>query len=233
LRRWWRRTFGEITGTVADASGALVSGAVVTLTNTATNQVRRITTNDTGNYSAPFLVPGPYQVRVEKTGFKVDTRRGVDLQLGGVARIDFRLEVGEVSQQVEVTGGAPLLATESTALGTVIENRRIVELPLNGRNYLQLVTLSPNVTTEGGSGGAYSLGGVPVTQAAVLLRAQTSLSIAGAAVGIQPVHPRRHREHRSELELVDYRAQRGRHSGVQSADRRVLSRIRPVLPRST
>ena len=118
----------------------------------------------------PFLVPGLYDVRVENAGFKVATRRGVDLQLGAVARIDFNLEVGEVSQQVEVTGGAPLLATETTALGTVIENRRIVELPLNGRNYLQLVTLSPNVTTEGGAGGAYSLGGV---------RAQTSLSIAG------------------------------------------------------
>ena len=164
------QNFGEITGTVADASGAIVAGASVTLTSTSTNQVRRAVTNETGTYSAPFLVPGVYDIRVENAGFKVATRRGVELQVGAVARIDFNLEVGEVTQQVEVSGGAPLLATENTALGTVIENRRIVELPLNGRNYLQLVTLSPNVTTEGGSGGAYSLGGV---------RAQTSLSIAG------------------------------------------------------
>ena len=102
------QNLGEITGTVADASGAVVAGAAVTVTNTSTNQVRRTVTNDTGTYSAPFLVPGLYEVRVEKAGFKVGSRRGVDLQVGAVARIDFNLEVGEVSQQVEVTGGAPL-----------------------------------------------------------------------------------------------------------------------------
>ncbi|HYM12025.1 MAG TPA: carboxypeptidase-like regulatory domain-containing protein, partial [Bryobacterales bacterium] len=164
------QNFGEITGAVSDSSGAVITGASITVTSTTTNQVRRAATNESGTYTVPFLVPGLYDVRAESAGFKVATRRGVDLQVGAVARIDFSLEVGEVSQQVEVSGGAPLLATENTSLGTVIENKRIVELPLNGRNYLQLVTLSPNVTTEGGSGGAYSLGG---------LRAQTSLSIAG------------------------------------------------------
>ncbi len=165
------QNFGEITGTVSDSSGAVITGAAVTATNAATNQVRRANTNETGNYSVPFLVPGLYDIRVENPGFKIATRRSVELQVGAVARIDFTLEVGEVTQQVEVTGGAPLLATESTALGTVIENKRIVDLPLNGRNYLQLVTLSPNVTTEGGGGAGNSLqGGV---------RAQTSLSIGG------------------------------------------------------
>ena len=164
------QNFGEITGTVTDATGAVVSGAAVTVTSATTNQVRRAVTNETGNYSVPFLVPGVYDLRAESSGFKVAVRKGVGIEVAAVARIDFNLEVGEVSQQVEVSGGAPLLATENTALGTVIENRRIVDLPLNGRNYLQLVTLSPNVTTEGGAGGSYSLGG---------LRAQTSLSIAG------------------------------------------------------
>jgi len=160
----------EITGAVTDSTGAAITGATVTVTALATRQTRRVVTNETGAYSAPFLVPGLYDVSAERSGFKVATRKSVQLEVGAVARIDFNLEVGEVSQSVEVTGGAPLLATETTTLGTVIENKRIVELPLNGRNYLQLVTLSPNVTTEGGSGGAYSLGG---------LRAQTSLSIAG------------------------------------------------------
>src|SRR5215468_5402048 len=164
------QNFAEITGAVSDATGAVMAGAAVTAMSASTNQVRRATTNDTGNYTLPYLVPGTYDIRVESAGFKIATRKGVELQVGAVARIDFKLEIGEASQRVEVTGGAPLLTTENTALGTVIENRRIVELPLNGRNYLQLVTLSPNVTTEGGSGGAYSLGG---------LRAQTSLSIAG------------------------------------------------------
>src|SRR5215467_11591149 len=96
------QNFGEITGSVTDASGAVVAGAVVTVTNTSTNQVRRAFTNETGNYSAPFLVPGSYEIRAEKLGFKVGARHGVDLQVGAVARIDFTLEVGEVTQQVEV-----------------------------------------------------------------------------------------------------------------------------------
>jgi len=165
------QNFAEITGSVSDSSGAVMAGAAFTVQNTDTNQIRTATTNDTGNYSLPYLVPGPYTLRVEIAGFKVATRKGIVLQVGAVARIDFTMEVGDVSQQVEVTGGAPLLSTENAALGTVIENRRIVELPLNGRNYLQLVTLSPNVTTEGGAGGGGGLQGGA--------RSQTSLSIAG------------------------------------------------------
>ncbi|MGH9667685.1 MAG: carboxypeptidase regulatory-like domain-containing protein, partial [Bryobacteraceae bacterium] len=162
---------GEITGTVTDSTGAVIAGAVVTATNAATNQGRTAASNDTGNYSAPYLVPGVYDVRVEHLGFKISTRKGVEIQVGAVVRLDFQMQVGEVSQQMEVIGGAPLLSTESVALGTVIENRRIVDLPLNGRDYLQLVTLSPNVTTEGGAGGAGGLQGGT--------RSQTSLSVAG------------------------------------------------------
>ncbi|MBI3693626.1 MAG: carboxypeptidase regulatory-like domain-containing protein [Acidobacteria bacterium] len=165
------QNFGEITGTVTDSTGAVITGAGVTVISTATNQVRRATTNETGNYSVPFLVPGLYDVRAESPGFKASTRKEVNLQVGAVARIDFNMEVGEISQQIEVSGGASLLTTETVALGTVIENKRIIDLPLNGRNYLQLVTLSPNVTTEGGAGGAGGLQGGA--------RSSTSLSIAG------------------------------------------------------
>jgi hypothetical protein len=163
--------FGEISGTVTDSSGATITGALVTVTNTATHQVRNAQTNDSGNYSVPYLVPGAYEIRAEKAGFKVTTRTGVDVQVGSVARIDFSLEVGQLSQQVEVTGGAPLLTTESVALGSVIENKQIVSLPLNGRDYLSLVTLSPNVVGEAQSTGGSGLqGGV---------RSKTSLSVAG------------------------------------------------------
>jgi hypothetical protein len=165
------QNFGEITGTVSDASGAVIGNAAVTVTNISSNQVRQAVTNQSGNYSVPYLVPGSYEIRVETPGFKAAARKGIDLQVGDVARIDFAMELGEVNQQVEVTGGAPLLATENAALGTVIENKRIVELPLNGRNYLQLVALSPNVSTEGGAGGAGGLQGGT--------RSQTSYSIAG------------------------------------------------------
>src|SRR5262249_29368866 len=126
-------------------SGAVITGVTVTVTSTGTNQVRSAVTNQTDNYSVPYLIPGVYDVRAETSGFKVAARKDVEIQVGAVARIDFAMEVGGVNQQVEVVGGAPLLTTENAALGTVIENKRIVELPLNGRNYLQLVTLSPNV----------------------------------------------------------------------------------------
>ncbi len=165
------QNFGELTGTVSDATGAVVAGASVTAVNTGTSQAREATTNDTGNYSVPYLVPGNYDLKIEHPGFKTATRKAITLDVGSVLRIDVNLEVGEATQQVEVTGAAPLLTTESTALGTVIDNRRIVDLPLNGRDYLQLVTLSPNVTTEGGAGGAGGLQGGA--------RSQTSLSIAG------------------------------------------------------
>ena len=150
------QTYGEITGTVTDPTGAFIAGASITVTNVATNQVRQLETNPTGNYAVPFLVPGVYEVRAESAGLKAAVRRNVELQVEAVARIDFKLALGEVTQSVEVTGGAPLLATESIALGTVIENKRIVELPLNGRNFLQLIALSPNVTAEMGAGGYQS-----------------------------------------------------------------------------
>lgn len=165
------QTFGEITGNVTDSSGAVISGAGVTVVNTATNQVRKATSNETGTYSVPYLVPGMYDVRAENPGFKVAAHRGIEVQVGAVARIDFKLEVGEISQQVEVSGGAPLLTTESVALGTVIETRQIVDLPLNGRDYLQLVTLSPNVVAEAQATGGSGLQGGK--------RAQTAISIAG------------------------------------------------------
>ena len=153
------QNFGEITGAVSDSSGAIVVAASVTATNAATNAVRKVETNQNGVYSIPFLVPGTYNVRAESQGFKAAARNGVVLQVGATARLDFTLEVGDISQQVEVVGGAPLLTTENAATGTVIENKRIVELPLNGRNYLQLVALSTNVTTEGGAGGGGGLQG--------------------------------------------------------------------------
>jgi hypothetical protein len=168
------QNFGEINGTVTDSSGAVIAGAAVTVSSPATNQVRGAVTNRTGNYSVPYLVPGIYDIRVETSGFKATTRKGVDIQVGAIARIDFPLEVGEVSQSVEVAGGAPLLATQNVALGTVIENKRIVELPLNGRNYLQLVTLSPNVTTEGGAGGRVVASSVTSTRSVSFARPKSS-----------------------------------------------------------
>ena len=149
----WAQTQGEITGEVTDASGGTVVGAVVTVTNPQTNFTRGATTNTVGNYVFPALLPGVYTVRVGAKGFQTEIRSGVELQVQQTARIDFQLRVGAVAETIEVVGGAPLLNTENATVGTVIENKRIVELPLNGRNFLQLVALSPNVNASFASAG--------------------------------------------------------------------------------
>src|SRR5450631_290744 len=91
--------FGEISGTTTDATGAVMPGAVVTVANTATQQVRTATSNGSGVYSMPNILPGTYDFRVEKAGFKVTTRREVEVQVGDVIRLDFALQLGDVSQQ--------------------------------------------------------------------------------------------------------------------------------------
>ena len=141
----YSQTFGSITGEVRDSSGALIPNASVTVTNTATSATRGVTTNDSGLYTVPSLVPGPYEVRVERTGFRT-AQSNIDLQVQQTARVDVALQIGEIGQTVEVSAAPPALNTENATVGTVIEQRRITDLPLNGRNYLQLIALSPNVT---------------------------------------------------------------------------------------
>jgi hypothetical protein len=148
------QTSGEITGVVTDDSGAVVVNAAVSVTNPQTNFKRSTVTNATGNYAFPALLPGVYNVRAETQGFQAESRTGVELEVQQTARIDFQLHVGAVAETVEVQGGAPLLATENATVGTVIDNHRIVELPLNGRNFIQLVALSPNVNATFADGGA-------------------------------------------------------------------------------
>lgn len=140
------QTFGTVTGEVKDATGATVAGAAITVRNTATNGIRNAVTNDEGVYTIPALVPGLYDIKAEKSGFKVAQRTGVELQVQQTARVDFALTVGQVSETVEVSSTAPLLSTEDATVGTVIEQKRITDLPLNGRNFFSLVALSPNVT---------------------------------------------------------------------------------------
>ena len=139
------QTVGQVTGLVTDPSGSVIVGATVTITNSQTNVARKTTTNSAGNYAFPALQPDVYSVKAEMLGFKGEVREGVELQVEQIARIDFRLQIGAATQTVEVSGGAPLLTTESATVGTVIDNDRIVGLPLNGRSFTQLIALSPNV----------------------------------------------------------------------------------------
>ena len=142
------QTYGELAGTVTDPSGAVLANVEVKLTHNANGRTRSVRTTEAGVYAAPFLSPGRYEVAAGLSGFKTAIRRGVDIQVDVKTRIDLSLEIGAVSETVEVTAAAPLINSENAAVGTVIENRRIVELPLNGRNWLQMVALSPNVSAE-------------------------------------------------------------------------------------
>lgn len=139
------QTFGSIAGAVTDPSGTVVPNAQITVTNTATGVSRSTKTDSAGIYEVPDLVPGPYAVKVTMSGFEPMTS-SLLIQVQQAARVDFALVVGQASQSIQVSSTAAVLNTENVTVGTVIENQRIVDLPLNGRDYFQLVALAPNVT---------------------------------------------------------------------------------------
>jgi carboxypeptidase family protein len=136
---------GEITGVVTDQAGGAVPGATVTVTNVATNQPRVVTSTSEGVYAAPSLAPGEYRVGVDLPGFKAVRRDGIRLATGETARIDFKLAVGDVRDQVTVTADAPIVRAETASLGTVVEHEAVVQLPLNGRMFITLASLAAGV----------------------------------------------------------------------------------------
>src|SRR5580692_508094 len=154
-------TFGSISGTVADTSGAAVPDAQVTLTSSGTGAKQTYTTSGDGLYSFVNLNPGEYRLDVEKAGFKHVKRESVVVQVQQAVRIDVAMEVGAVNQTVEVTAETPLLTPTSTSLGQVIDQRETNEIPLNGRNVFSLITLSP-AAVAGGSGSGSATGGSQV-----------------------------------------------------------------------
>jgi hypothetical protein len=162
-----------VQGVVTDASNAVMPGVRITVSNEATGVVREATTNDRGLYSAAFLTPGNYRVEAAKEGFAPSVRPSLKLDVGQVARVDFALKVGAVAETIEVSAAASLINSETSVVGQVIDNRRIVELPLNGRNYLELARLTPGVAPSTGdrmdSKGTFSALGQRGTQTSVLL----------------------------------------------------------------
>ncbi|HMF98943.1 MAG TPA: carboxypeptidase regulatory-like domain-containing protein [Vicinamibacterales bacterium] len=142
------QTFGQITGIVADTTGGVLVGASVTVTNTQTAATVTQPANAAGVYVFPNLLPGVYSIKVEMDGFRSTVRNRVELQIQQTIRLDFRLEIGALNETVEAVAAGPMLNTEDVVIGTVIENRRIVELPLNGRNFLKMVELTPNVSAS-------------------------------------------------------------------------------------
>jgi len=145
--------FGSIVGTATDSSGAVVPAATVTLTNTGTAEQRTAQTDAVGNYSFVSLLPGSYSVTVSKTGFKQSKVDSIPLRVDQVVRADAILQVGESSQAVEVSASSALLQTQTSTIGQVVESKQVADLPLNGRNVLNLTMIVPGVVQEGGSFG--------------------------------------------------------------------------------
>ena len=174
---------GTVDGSVVDSSGASVAGAQVTLTNTGTQEKRVQSTGNEGLYQFVNVVPGTYRLDVEKAGFKHFTRNDVTVEVQQDTHINATLPVGQVTETVEVTAETPLLQAETSSLGQVVEERKANELPLNGRNIFNLITISPAAVAQGGSGGTpvgqnpfswgnYQVGGSFANQSAEYLDGQ-------------------------------------------------------------
>jgi len=161
---------GVVVGTVVDASDAAVPGATVALTHTDTSTTSAVVTDERGQYRTAPLRIGGYDVTVELPGFKTFVQRGVVLNIGDVRKVDARLQLGDVSEQITVAAAVPLLSTVDSTVGTVITNRQIRDLPLNGRDYLQLASLSSGTLPTAGVG--ISIGGQAGSQVAFLLDGQ-------------------------------------------------------------
>jgi hypothetical protein len=142
---------GALTGIVHDQAGAAVPGVTITATNVFTGAPRAVVSSNSGVYTVPGLIPGEYRVDVELPGFRHERREGVHLATGETARLDFDLSVGDVREQVTVHADAMILRAESASLGAVVDQEKVVDLPLNGRTFVTLAQLAPGVALPPGT----------------------------------------------------------------------------------
>jgi len=140
---------GGISGTVSDPAGSAVPGATLLLTNLETNELRRQPSNGIGVFTFAALPPGRYRLEVEHAGFKRFVQDPIEVRVQQFLSVNPMLEVGQSTQTVEVTGQVALLDPSTSSLSHVVENRQVTELPLNGRNTLALVALTPGIRTQG------------------------------------------------------------------------------------
>jgi len=162
---------GQIVGTISDSAGGVVPGVTLTLRNRNTGQQKQTISDDVGNYLFAFVPAGTYAIEAELSGFKKVVFDPIVIEVQQVARINFKLEVGEITDRIVVSGATPLLQSESSTVGQVITHREIVELPLNGRNFLELTALVPGAVYGAPASQAGRQGGV---------RGQTAINIHGA-----------------------------------------------------
>ncbi len=150
-----------ILGIVTDPSGAVIAGANIAVTNVRTRGVRHSVTNAAGAYEIPLLGVGEYSISAEHAGFKRIERGGIALNAGDKIKIDLSLQVGEIAERITVTEAASLLSTQTPERGLVVGSNQVENLPLNGRNFVQLISLQPGVVVGGQIGGAITFNGLP------------------------------------------------------------------------
>jgi hypothetical protein len=208
----------QITGRVTDESGAVIPGAAIIVVNVATGQDRHASTNQDGYFTVPLLLPGEYKVMVEQKGFKPIARSGVVLEVDQRAELNFVLQVGSVTEQIEVSAAVSLLNTVEGSQGQVIENRRIVELPLNGRNYEELALLSAGAVQPLDSArfGGFSSGGMRDTQNNFILDGvdNNPIELAGAQRRSEMVQPSIDAIQEFKVQTNAYSAEYGRAMGA-------------------
>lgn len=186
----------SVSGTVTDATGAVVVGARITLKHVATGAVFETQTNDLGLYAAPALAVGAYEIAAELAGFKRGVRSGVVLRVADRAAVNFALELGDLVETVEVVGQAPLVESSNATVGKVLDNERIRNLPLNGRSALALVVLTPNVRSHSispagfGDRGvlvsAFSVNGGPAGRNYIAIDGANNINNRGADNNVNP-----------------------------------------------
>src|SRR5918999_3166852 len=171
--------YGSLIAVVQDAQGGVIPGATVVLTNTATSERRESVSSEDGTARFVNLVPGSYRLEAELSGFQRFVREGIAVNIQTTPRIEATLQLGSLQETVSVSGEAPLLQTENASVGTVVGSRAVQELPLNGRNILNLIAVAPTVVPQGGSEGSltgknvfaagnYQIGGGVANQSASL-----------------------------------------------------------------
>jgi hypothetical protein len=209
----------QITGRVTDQSDAVVPGAEVSATNQQTALTRNAVANTDGYFTILYLPPGTYNISVKKDGFKSIERPNVILNVDQAARLDFTLEAGAVTDAVTITSEAPLLNRETPSTGTVVENKLVEQLPLNGRNYTQLVALTPGSTVNPGSRAkdAVQLNGQRLSMTTYLIDGMDNNSPIGFEGGVtgssQAVLPSIDAIQEFRVEGSNYSAEYGRSSG--------------------
>jgi len=211
-----------LTGIVTDPAGSLVPNATVRAVNEATNTEASAITNTEGRYVFPSLRPGSYRVVTSAQGFKQFVSSGVVLQVNQAGRLDVQLTVGAITEQVSVTGEAPVLDTESASRGAVIDRTKMVELPLNGRDYNQLALLSPGVLAPTprlqsvGFRGAFNVNGNRAFQNAFQLDGvdNTSYSNSFRGLNVQVIQPSVEALEEFKIQTNAYSAEFGRSAGA-------------------